>query len=1211
MSRVSGRPVGLRSAVLLAAVALFAGVLPLAPGMAAPAAAADPPPLTAAQKALAKAASSGEQVEVVGERSEYSTVYANPDGKTFTLRESAAPVRVATGDGGWQKPDPTLVQHADGSIGPKAAVVDMQFSSGDDDSLAEISRNGRSLSLGWPTDLPAPVLDGNTATYPDVLPDVDLKVTASAEGFRHVLVVKTPEAAAQDALKQLDFSLETHGLTVEETNSGGLTAQDANGNDVFTAPVAHMWDSAGEDAPKSLAVQSAPATTTGGAGDEDDKDGPGPGDTVSGMDLTVSSSTLAITPDSDMLADTPADDFPIYIDPHISWGESERTLLRSDGYEDWAWTGTEGVGECGSWGGYSCGPGYRQRLYFEFSPSKLRGKKVLDATFRVTETWSFTCDPTWLQLWRTGNISSSSNWPGPSKINMMGDRWVSAGRGSACDPSQPDAPIEFNDNPNESNENLTPTVRNFAQGEFSRFTLMLRSKDETTTKGWKRFKHDAELDVKYVGKPARPTGVGLVTGNGAVCEHDASDPQVSTDPSPRLTSTVQTESGGESEADLRAYFDIDVQNSDGSWSDSPADNGSLRPSTGYAGDGTKQVMSWPTLDEGPLYRYRTWVLSYYGDGKYLAGSSNATGDGWCYFTVDATAPKAPSLTLAEPYQQCLPNDCPAEGGPGTTATVTGQPDAGDDVTAMQYRVSTSDNWQDMSASGSGYTAEVTPSRAGTVRVSVRAEDAEGRWGATSVIDFLVKAGEGPIARWHFDEASGDAVDAATSADSAQQNAHLVGGATRDDRGRRGVVTHDAQDNPLDQPITDRGLVLGGAEAGAHTDGPVIETRSAYTVSAWVRLEKKRYDYVVLSQDGQNSSNFVLAYINSVDTWYFGVRSADDLTNGTIQGFAAGQPAQVGVWTHVAGTYDPGTGELSLYVNGVLQGTRTISSSWAATGDFQIGRLLREDSHLGSFDGSIDEVAVWQRILTPQEIADEARLKVSDTHNAVELVASWQPTTSTGDTLSDTTSGYGQDLTLEGGATVDGGTIVLDGVDDSATASSALIDDTGSFTVTTAVDLDEEAIAGKPIGYIGQVAGQRTSSGSSWGIWYELTDKQTTLDPETGEEKTVPVGFWHFGRLKSDGTFDSITSNEAAAVNGIVRLTGVFDAQSATISLYLSSVQNGTDQEFTAKSGTGDFAIGMGFSDGTWGNFLPARISDVRLWTGAVASWTQLHEVVGD
>lgn len=106
---------------------------------------------------------------------------------------------------------------------------------------------------------------------------------------------------------------------------------------------------------------------------------PGAGDTVTTMDVKVSDDALTVIPDAEMLAGTEASAFPLYIDPTVTWGESERTLLRSDGYESYGWGNGDdglgkGAGKCGTWSGYYCGPGYVQRLYFEFSCGEPEGQ---------------------------------------------------------------------------------------------------------------------------------------------------------------------------------------------------------------------------------------------------------------------------------------------------------------------------------------------------------------------------------------------------------------------------------------------------------------------------------------------------------------------------------------------------------------------------------------------------------------------------------------------------------------------------------------------------------------------------------------------------------------------------------------------------------------------------------------------------------------------
>ncbi|MFD9429754.1 LamG-like jellyroll fold domain-containing protein [Streptomyces sp. NPDC060002] len=1230
---------------------------------------ADSAPLTEGQQALAKAEESGQRVEVTGERTDRTTVYANPDGFTFTLEQSVVPVRVARAGGGWQVPDATLERRSDGSVGPKAAAVSIAFSAGGEKApLARIEDQGNSLELEWPGRLPAPRLDGPSAVYADVLPGVDLQVTATPESFQPVFVVKTPEAAANEELKKLTFGLRAQGLDVREGAAGNLVAVDGSGRTVFKAPPARMWDSAGETAATSetpetpeaaetpetpetskaavtpeasetaVAAETAGASETAGAQPQSVRAQalaeesvepadpaevapsgsglePGQGDKVARMDVAVTKDSLSVVPDAAMLTKTDASAFPLFIDPTVTWGESERTLLRSDGYESYGWGNGDddqgkGAGKCGTWNGYYCGPGYVQKLYFEFSPASLKGKKVLDATFRVTEPWAFQCDPRWVDLVRTNNISSATTWSSrPAELDLMVDRNVSAGRGSLCDPDSPDAPIEFNDNAEETNENLTSTMANFAAGKFSRLTLEIKAHDESDTAAWKRFKNDAVLAVNFVGLPDKPSAVGIVTGSGTVCETAESDPAVVSDPTPALAATAQTKAGGEKDAQLRIAYDLDSK-SGSTWVDTTPGNGDVRPSTGYVGDNTKVTLTWSTLTDGTLYRYRAWVRSYYNGGaSNLAGPSNATTTGWCYFKVDSSAPKAPGITVGSPYTACTANDCTAHGGPAVKGTFKFAAATGDTNVAYQYKLSSTAAWSP-DQKGASVSVGITPSKAGTYRLYVRAKDNVGRYGAQSVVDFVVADGEKPVGQWQFAEADGAAVDSATW--DGADNATLSGGAVRDDRGRRGLITRDAAGVPLATPVTDKGLALDGSTGYAVTAGTVLDTAGSYTVAAWVRVDPASTKTVtVLSQSTATTSPFTAKYspfiISYGGRWSMRVLGTD----GAFHEAAAPNTSPKGVWTYVAGVHDAVAKKVHLYVNGKLQASVDAGPAWHADGAFQIGRLLYADNYVDYFKGSIDEPTAWQRALSAEEIEDDARTLTSQGYAGVELVADWSADRGVDTTIADTTSGYGRSLTLGGGASLNGESIVLDGVDDAATTAGPVVDDTGSFTVTTLASLDATALVGKSVGYTGQVVGQRTADGSAWGFWYELTDKQTVLDEETLEEKTVPVGFWRFGRLNANGTFSAVASDEAAMVDGMVRMTGVFNAQDGTIGLYLGAVQNGDDEAFTAKIGSGDFAVGKDFAGNAWGHYLPGRVADVRLWAGAVAGSEQIEETVGD
>jgi hypothetical protein len=367
----------------------------------------------------------------------------------------------------------------------------------------------------------------------------------------------------------------------------------------------------------------------------------------------------------------------------------------------------------------------------------------------------------------------------------------------------------------------------------------------------------------------------------------------------------------------------------------------------------------------------------------------------------------------------------------------------------------------------------------------------------------------------------------------------------------------------------------------------------------VKLDSLTSDAIVLSQDGVTYSPFVLSYSPGLGTWFFGVKQQDANTGTAYFGVASDTPATPGVWTYLVGSYDPATSQSKLYVNGILQGTATTTGSWSATGPMQIGRY-KWGTYQYYFDGSIDEVKVWQRALTDEEIATEARMLDDQGNAQVELVASWQPSGQTGTTVADTTSGYGRTLSLSSGASLTDDGLVLDGTDGAATTAGQLVDDTGSFTVTAGVALNSTVLASKPDGYTAQIVGQRSGDGSAWGLWYELV----------AHDGTEPIGFWHFGRLNADGTFTGATSDDVAELDTPVQITGVFDAQNSAVRLYVGAAPNDVAQPFTPAVAADDFAVGEGPSGTGWGHYLPGAVSDVRVWAGAMADEVQVSSTVG-
>jgi hypothetical protein len=131
--------------------------------------------------------SSGKRVLVEDALAEDSTEYANPDGTT-TVDLTSGPSRVRRGNG-WADIDPTLVRR--GHDYEAAAIVgSLRLSGGGSHDLLTLGRGANSFSIEWPTVLPEPRIDGAFATYPDVVPGVDLVIRALRYGYEQHLVLR-------------------------------------------------------------------------------------------------------------------------------------------------------------------------------------------------------------------------------------------------------------------------------------------------------------------------------------------------------------------------------------------------------------------------------------------------------------------------------------------------------------------------------------------------------------------------------------------------------------------------------------------------------------------------------------------------------------------------------------------------------------------------------------------------------------------------------------------------------------------------------------------------------------------------------------------------------------------------------------------------------------------------------------------------------------
>jgi arabinan endo-1,5-alpha-L-arabinosidase len=88
-------------------------------------------------------------------------------------------------------------------------------------------------------------------------------------------------------------------------------------------------------------------------------------------------------------------------------------------------------------------------------------------------------------------------------------------------------------------------------------------------------------------------------------------------------------------------------------------------------------------------------------------------------------------------------------------------------------------------------------------------------------------------------------------------------------------------------------------------------------------------------------------------------------------FALGNtPVKQGEWAHVAATFDQGA--WALYVDGKSAGEGKVAADFVSPAVYGIGRNLAGGPR--PFKGLIDELRLYNRALSPREVAEQAAVK---------------------------------------------------------------------------------------------------------------------------------------------------------------------------------------------------------------------------------------------
>jgi hypothetical protein len=168
--------------------------------------------------------------------------------------------------------------------------------------------------------------------------------------------------------------------------------------------------------------------------------------------------------------------------------------------------------------------------------------------------------------------------------------------------------------------------------------------------------------------------------------------------------------------------------------------------------------------------------------------------------------------------------------------------------------------------------------------------------------------------------------------------------------------------PANSGHTGTGLLLDGVDDHARTGEPVLYTDQSFTVSAWVNMSASATgNRIALAQHGTSSSGFFLKHeaVSGKFQFVYG-ETETQLPGVSVNSLAV---AQKGVWVHLVGVYDTQSRQISFWLNGVLQGTATVANPWHAAGPLNFGRVLFQGNLFEHWQGSIDEVRIYQGVVS--------------------------------------------------------------------------------------------------------------------------------------------------------------------------------------------------------------------------------------------------------
>jgi chitodextrinase len=304
---------------------------------------------------------------------------------------------------------------------------------------------------------------------------------------------------------------------------------------------------------------------------------------------------------------------------------------------------------------------------------------------------------------------------------------------------------------------------------------------------------------------------------------------------------------------------------------------------------------------------------------------------------------------------------------GSSVTVSANASDNDSVAGVQFKLDGANLGAEDTTAPYSMNWDTTTTTPGAHTLSAVARDPSGNSAGSAGVNVTVTGPPPtpPIAAYAFDDASGT-----TASDSSGNNRNgTIVGATWTTGKFGAALNFDGNSSRVDLPAL----------------GTFYDT--AFTLEAWVKKATTKVDVGVV---GSWNNGGPMLWVDHIAGRYYAT-----LNSGMSNYLDSTKSPTIGTWQHIAATYDGTTAKF--YVDGALVASKTFTDDVGNSNNWRIGAYGGTPG--GFFDGTIDEVRIYDRALTAGQVTADMNTAIRNDTTAPSAPTAFAKTGSTSTSIS--------------------------------------------------------------------------------------------------------------------------------------------------------------------------------------------------------------------